>query len=128
VTVREIARYPIIAYDERAQTGVLLKALFEKEGLEPKVVVKATDSDVVISYVTAGIGIALLQKQIVNQSKRKGIRTLDINHLLPPAMTKLSFRRDAYLAGYMYDFIALVAPRWTRDALDTLLTRRSGER
>jgi LysR family cys regulon transcriptional activator len=119
-TVKDIARYPIIAYDERAQTAMLLKELFAKEGVEPKIVVKASDSDVVISYVTAGIGIALLQKQIVNHSKRRGIRTLDINHLLPPAMTRLSFRRDAYLPSYMYDFIALVAPQWTSEAIDRL--------
>jgi hypothetical protein len=35
-------------------------------------------------------------------------------------MTKLSFRRDAYLQSFMYDFIALVAPQWTREALDRL--------
>ena len=119
-TVKDIARYPFVAYDERAQTGVLLTELFAKEGLEPKIVVKATDSDVVMSYVAAGIGIALLQQQIVRHEKRKGIRTLDINHLMPPAMTKLSFRRDAYLQSFMYDFIALVAPQWTRAALDAI--------
>ena len=123
-SVKDIARYPFVAYDERARTGVLLKELFAKEGLEPKVVVKAADSDVVISYVTAGIGIALLQKQIFNQSRRKGIRAVDINHLMPPTMTRLSFRRDAYLPGYMYDFIALVAPQWTREAIERL--RESG--
>jgi LysR family cys regulon transcriptional activator len=127
-TVKDIARYPIIAYDERAQTAMLLKELFAKEGVEPKIVVKASDSDVVISYVTAGIGIALLQKQIVNHSKRRGIRTLDINHLLPPAMTRLSFRRDAYLPSYMYDFIALVAPQWTREAIDRLKEASSARR
>lgn len=122
-TVREIARYPVVAYDERAQTGVLLKELFAKEKLEPRIVVKATDSDVVMSYVAAGIGIALLQKQIVRHEKRKGIRVVDIGHLMPPAMTRLSFRRDAYLQSFMYDFIALVAPQWTREALDRLAGR-----
>ena len=122
-TAKDIGRYPIIAYDARARTGVLLNELFAKEGVEPKIVVRATDSDVVMSYVAAGIGIALLQKQIVRHEKRKGIRAVDIGHLLPPAMTKLSFRRDAYLPSYMYEFIALVAPRWTREALDKLTAR-----
>ena len=123
LTVKDIGRYPIIAYDERARTGVLLNELFAREGIEPKIVVRATDSDVVMSYVAAGIGIALLQKQIVRHEKRKGIRAVDIAHLLPPAMTKLSFRRDAYLPSYMYEFIALVAPQWTREALDKLTSR-----
>jgi DNA-binding transcriptional LysR family regulator len=122
-TARDIARYPMIAYDGRAQSAVLLKALFAKEGLEPRIVVTATDSDVVMSYVAAGIGIALLQKQIFRHEKRKGIRALDIAHLLPPAMTRLSFRRDAYLQSFMYDFIALVAPQWTRQALAAVVQR-----
>ena len=123
LTAKDIGRYPIIAYDERARTGALLSELFAREGVEPKIVVRATDSDVVMSYVAAGIGIALLQKQIVRHEKRKGIRAVDIAHLLPPAMTKLSFRRDAYLPSYMYEFIALVAPQWTREALDKLTAR-----
>src|SRR5688572_18595860 len=123
LTAKDIGRYPIIAYDERARTGALLNELFAREGVEPKIVVRATDSDVVMSYVAAGIGIALLQKQIVRHEKRKGIRAVDIAHLLPPAMTKLSFRRDAYLPSYMYEFIALVAPQWTREALDKLTSR-----
>ena len=121
--IADIARYPIIAYDERAQTGLLLNELFAREGLEPRVVMKATDSDVVMSYVEAGIGIALLQKQIVKYHKRKGIRAVDINHLLPPAMTKLSLRKDAYLRSFMYDFIAMVAPQWNRTALEKLTGR-----
>jgi DNA-binding transcriptional LysR family regulator len=126
-SVKDIGRYPIIAYDERAHTGALLKELFAKERVQPKIVVKATDSDVVMSYVAAGIGIALLQTQIVQHEKRKGIRTVDIGHLLPPSMTKLALRRDAYLPGFMYEFIALVAPQWTRRAVEKL-TNRGRER
>jgi DNA-binding transcriptional LysR family regulator len=122
-TAKDIARYPIVAYDERAQTGVLLNELFAREGLTARIVVKASDSDVVMSYVAAGLGIALLQKQIVRHEKRKGIRTIEVGHLLPPAMTRLSFRRDAYLPSYMYHFIALVAPQWNRQALEKLASR-----
>ena len=129
-TAADIARYPIVAYDERAQTGLLLNELLAKAGVQPHIVVKATDSDVVMSYVAAGIGIALLQTQIVRRGKRKGIRTLDIGHLLPPGMTKLSFRRDAYLQTFMYDFITLVAPQWTREELDAVKqsVRETGRR
>lgn len=125
-TAAQIAKYPIVAYDERARTGALLKSLFEKEGLEPRIIVKASDSDVVLSYVEAGIGIALFQKQIVDQERRKGIRAVDISHLVPPAMTQIILRRDAYLRGFMYEFIALVAPKWTREALDAAKTRTRG--
>jgi LysR family cys regulon transcriptional activator len=117
-SVMDIGKYPIVAYDDQAQTGVLLKELFAKAGIEPRIAVKATDSDVVMSYVAAGIGIALLQKQIVEQEKRRAIRAVDLGHLIAPAMTKISLRRDAYLRTFMYDFIALVAPQWTRQALD----------
>jgi LysR family cys regulon transcriptional activator len=122
-SIGEIGRYPIISYDERAQTGVLLNELFTKAGIQPKIVVRATDSDVVMSYVAAGIGIALLQTQIVRHEKRRGIRTIDIGHLLPPSMTKLSLRRAAYLPSFMYEFIALVAPQWTRAALEKVTAR-----
>ncbi len=112
-TLEDISKYPIVAYDERAQTGKLVRALFETQHIEPRITVRAVDSNVVLAYVAAGIGIAVLQKQIFEQERHRPIRAIDASHLFPPAMTKISLRRDAYLRGFMYQFITMTSPQLT---------------
>jgi len=112
-TLEDLAKYPIVAYNERAQSGVLVRTLFETRQIKPHIAVHAVDSNVVLAYVAAGIGIAVLQKQIFEQEKHRPIRAIDASHLFPPAMTKISLRRDAYLRGFMYQFISMVSPRLT---------------
>ena len=111
--IEDLAKYPIVAYNERAQTGILVRTLFESRHIEPRIAVHAVDSNVVLAYVAAGIGIAVLQKQIFEQEKHRPIRAIDASHLFPPAMTKISLRRDAYLRGFMYQFISMVSPQLT---------------
>lgn len=114
-TLEDFSKYPIVAYDERAQTGVLVRNLFENSKIKPRIAVHAVDSNVVLAYVAAGIGIAVLQKQIFEQEKHRPIQAIDASHLFAPAMTKISLRRDAYLRSYMYQFITMVSPKLTRE-------------
>ncbi len=45
----------------------------------------------------------------------------DASHLFPPSTTYLGVRRDAFLRGYMYEFIHLLAPQFDRNAVDAAL-------
>jgi LysR family cys regulon transcriptional activator len=119
-TLEDFARYPIVAYDERAQTGVLLRTLVESQHLELNVAMHAVDSTVVVAYVAAGVGIAILQKQIFMQEKHRPIGAIDANHLFPPTMTNISLRRDAYLRGFMYEFISMVSPKLTKNLINKM--------
>ncbi|MBK5265307.1 MAG: CysB family transcriptional regulator [Alphaproteobacteria bacterium] len=119
-TLEDLAKYPFVTYDEHSQTGVMLHTLFETGHVQPRVAVRATNSTVVLAYVAAGIGIAVLQKKIYEQESHRPIRAIDANHLFPPAMTKISLRRDAYLRGFMYEFIAMVSPRWTKAEINKM--------
>jgi hypothetical protein len=48
-------------------------------------------------------------------------RIMDASHLFPPSTTYLGVRRDAFLRGYMYEFIQLLAPQFDRNAVDAAL-------
>lgn len=36
----------------------------------------------------------------------------------PANITRIEFRRERYLRGYMYDFIQLLAPQWNCQTID----------
>lgn len=120
-SIKDIARYPIIDYDHDAHTGVLLRNLFVNAGVEPNIAVTGTDATAVMAYVEAGIGIAILQKQISEGVSNRRIRAVDASHLVPMSATMMLLRKNAYLHGFMYRFIELVAPQWPRTEVEKLL-------
>lgn len=118
LTLREIAKYPLITYDRVFNSGNVVLGAFEKQGLQPRVAMKATDANVIKAYVAAGLGISVFQKMAYEPAEDRRLAVLDPGSLFPASQAFISLRRGQYLRGYAYDFIARVAPRWGRAAVD----------
>jgi LysR family transcriptional regulator, cys regulon transcriptional activator len=117
LTLGAIARFPLITYDTTfASRRELLKA-FERAGLEPKVVINAVDTDVMKTYTAAGLGIAIVSAVAFNARADRGLRALPVSHLLGCDTIYLGLRRHAYVRGFVFDFIRLVAPRLSAEVV-----------
>jgi hypothetical protein len=46
---------------------------------------------------------------------------LDASHLFAASTTRLALRRGVFLRGFVYEFIALFAPQYRREAVDAAL-------
>lgn len=121
LTLQKIAKYPLITYDFAFTGGSLVSRVFGKEGLEPNVVLTAIDADVIKTYVSLGLGIGLLANMAYDSERDANLAILDASHLFPPSTTYLGIRRDAYLRGYIYAFIQLLAPSFDRSAVNAAL-------
>lgn len=121
VTFNDIAEYPLIAYDNLFNSGWVVDAEFEKRGLKPLIVMRATDANVIKAYVAAGLGVAIFQKMALEKDKDVGvIEALDI---LPPSVTYISLRHGQYMRSFLYQFAARVAPQWNRASIEVELTK-----
>lgn len=121
LTLEKIAKYPLITYDFAFTGGSLVSRVFGKEGLEPNVVLTAIDADVIKTYVSLGLGVGLLANMAYDKERDANLAMLDASHLFPPSTTYLGIRRDAYLRGYVYGFIQLLAPSFDRSAVNAAL-------
>lgn len=121
LTLETLAAYPIVTYDLGFTGSTSVKKVFEEAGLHPNIVLTAIDSDVIKTYVELGLGIGLLARMAYNPERDKGLEMLDVAHLFPDSTTYLGVRKDAYLRGYIYDFIRLIAPHLDRKAVDGAL-------
>lgn len=121
LTLQKISDYPLITYDFSFTGSSLVNRVFEKEGLHPNVVLTAIDADVIKTYVSLGLGIGLLANMAYDKERDANLAMLDASHLFPPSTTYLGIRRDAYLRGYMYEFIQLLAPNFDRKAVNDVL-------
>jgi LysR family transcriptional regulator, cys regulon transcriptional activator len=121
LTLHALARYPIITYDfaftGRSQTN----AAFDAEGIAPNVVLTALDADVIKTYVELGMGVGIVATMAYDPIRDAGLERLDAAHLFAPSTTRLALRRDGFLRGYVYDFIARFAPALDRAVVDAAL-------
>lgn len=121
LTLEKLAAYPLITYDFAFTGGTLVSKIFSEAGLSPNVVLTAIDADVIKTYVTLGLGVGLLAKMAYDPERDANLAMLDVSHLFPDSTTYLGVRKDAFLRGYMYGFIELIAPHFNRAAVNAAL-------
>jgi DNA-binding transcriptional LysR family regulator len=110
VTIENIARYPLVAYDERFNSGWAVLREFERHGLSPRVVVRATDANVIKAYVAAGLGVAVLQQMALEPDRDTDLVVIETGRIFPPSMAVISLRADQFVRGYMQAFIDMLSP------------------
>ncbi|HEY8118009.1 MAG TPA: CysB family HTH-type transcriptional regulator [Methylophilaceae bacterium] len=118
LTLEKITHYPLITYDFAFTGGSLVSRTFAEQGLTPNVVLTAIDADVIKTYVSLGLGIGLLANMAFDPERDNSLAMIDASHLFAPSTTYVGVRRDAYLRGYTYAFIQLLAPHFDRKAVD----------
>lgn len=127
LTLEALATYPIITYEAPALGRSRVVRSFKAQGLTPKVVLSAIDTDVIKAYVEQGLGVAIIAKLAFDATRDLRLRAIDASRLFEPNMIYLGVRRNDYLRGYVLDFIELFAPKLTRDRVITRLrAARSG--
>ena len=121
LTLQALAAHPIVTYDFAFTGRTAINAAFAAQGLEPNVVLTALDADVIKTYVELGMGVGIIAKMAYDPDKDGTFEMLDASHLFRASMTRLALRRGVFLRGYVYDFISLFAPQYTRRAVDAAL-------
>lgn len=117
MTLKNIAQYPLITYEPQFTGRRELIRAFEKEGLSPTLSVSAIDADVIKTCVEQSLGIAVLSEVTFNPKKDAGLRAISAKHLFPPSTTSLLVNRKRHLQKYVYDFIQMCSPSWSKSRL-----------
>ena len=121
LTLEAVAGYPIVTYDFAFTGRSAINAAFTARGLEPNVVLSALDADVIKTYVELGMGVGIVASMAFDAAKDMGFEMLDASHLFAASTTRLALRKGVFLRGYVYEFITLFAPQYTRSAVDAAL-------
>jgi len=121
LTLAALARYPIVTYDFSFTGRSQINAAFDAQGITPRVVLTALDSDVIKTYVELGMGVGIVAQMAFDPARDSAFERLDAAHLFAPSTTRLALRRGVFLRGYVYDFIAHFAPALDRATVDAAL-------
>lgn len=117
ISLVDIAQFPIVTYVFGFTGRSKLDDAFNREGLDPKVVFTAVDSDVIKTYVRLGLGVGIIATMAYDERQDDDLVRLDCSHLFEESVTKIGFRKGTFLRGYMYDFIELFSSHLDRDTV-----------
>jgi len=127
LTVERIAAHPVITYVFGIADRSVVNQAFKEAGLEMKVVLTATDAEVIKTYVQNGLGIGIIARMAYDAAHDHPLVALDAEHLFQHSVTSLAVRRNAWLRGYIYDFIEWFAPHLDRDMVTRFMDTKDRE-
>jgi LysR family cys regulon transcriptional activator len=124
LTLEALAKWPIVTYDFSFTGRSQVNAAFAARGLAPNIVLTALDADVIKTYVELGMGIGIIAEMAYDPRKDTMFERLDAAHLFAPAITRLAVRRGVFVRGFVYTFISMFAPQYSRAAIEDALAGR----
>ncbi len=113
-TLQELASYPIVTYSFGFSVGSPLHTAFASAGLEPKLALTATDTDVIKTYVRRGLGVGIIASMAYETEQDRDLEHIDSSHLFSLSTTYIGCVRGAELRDFGFEFIRLFAPHLTR--------------
>ena len=95
LTLRDIAEYPIITYEEGFASRAMITEAFRSEGLQPDIALEALDTDIMRRYVSSGLGVAFVAVADPADVEEAGLCALGLDGLIGPIGIHVGVRRDA---------------------------------
>lgn len=109
LSLARIGAYPLVTYDAAFTGRTALDETFAAAGVDMNVVLTAIDTDVIKTYVRQRLGVGIIASVAFDAERDQDLLALDGSRLFPERVTKLAYRKGAYLRGYVKDFMAILS-------------------
>jgi LysR family cys regulon transcriptional activator len=118
ITLEQLANETLISYHPAFTGRRRIDAAFAQRRLKPNIALEAIDSDVIKTYVKSGLGVGIVAEMAVRDDPPGGeLVSRPAGYLFGSNVTRVAFRRGAYLRGYVLTFAELLSDRLTRPLL-----------
>ncbi|HET9976568.1 MAG TPA: CysB family HTH-type transcriptional regulator [Burkholderiaceae bacterium] len=114
-TLDQLAAEPLVSYHPSFTGRTRIDAAFARAKLTPQIVLEAIDSDVIKTYVRAGLGVGIVAEMALrDESAAGGLVSRPLGYLFGDNVSRVAFKRGAYLREFVYTFAELLSERLTR--------------
>ena len=125
-TLEQIAAFPLVLYQPTVTGRTRIDAAFERARIKPLVALEAIDSDVIKTYVRLGLGVGIvaelaMRPEALNPAS-PDLAWRPLGHLFGSNVTRVAFKRGAYLRQFVLTFAELLSPRLTPALLAKAMT------
>jgi LysR family cys regulon transcriptional activator len=120
IALEDLAREPLVSYHPSFSGRTRVDQAFAARHLKPNIVLEAIDADVIKTYVRLGLGVGIVAEIAVRDDPPGGeLVSRPVGHLFGQSITRVAFKRGAYLRNFVYSFAEMLSDRLTR----VLITR-----
>lgn len=132
ITLQDLAAEPLITYHPSFTGRNKIDLAFSKTKLHPRIALEAIDSDVIKTYAATGLGVGIVAEMALSAEMSAKSSTADkplharpAGHLFGTNVTRIAFKRGAYLRNFVYAFALHLSPTLTRAIVDAAMTKEA---
>jgi LysR family transcriptional regulator, cys regulon transcriptional activator len=115
ISLDDLAREPLVSYHPSFSGRTRVDQAFAARRLKPNIVLEAIDADVIKTYVRLGLGVGIVAEISVRDDPPGGdLVSRPVGHLFGQSITRVAFKRGAYLRNFVYSFAEMLSDRLTR--------------
>ncbi len=115
VELEDLALQPLVSYHPSFSGRTRVDQAFAARRLKPNVVLEAIDADVIKTYVRLGLGVGIVAELAVRDDPPGGeLVSRPVGHLFGRNVTRIAFKRGAYLRSFVYAFAEMLSDRLSR--------------
>ena len=124
LTLADIAAEPLVTYHPSFSGRTRIDQAFAAARLEPRIALEAIDADVIKTYVRLGLGVGIVAEMAVcpDDAADADLAVRPLGELFGQNVTRIAFKRSAYLRNFVYKFAELLNPRLDRELIAKAMT------
>ena len=129
ITLEDIAQEPLITYHPSYTGRTKIDHAFATRKLHPRIALEAIDSDVIKTYVRLGLGVGIAAEMAVRDvvAARSDLVVRPAGQLFGQNVTRVAFKRGAYLRNFVYTFAELLSDRLSRNFIHQAMTGHAND-
>ena len=115
ISLEDLAILPLVSYHTSFSGRTRVDQAFATRHLKPNIVLEAIDADVIKTYVRIGLGVGIVAEIAVRDDPPGGdLVSRPVGHLFGNNVTRIAFKRGAYLREFVYAFAEMLSDRLNR--------------
>jgi LysR family cys regulon transcriptional activator len=131
ITLEDLEAEPLVTYHPSFTGRTRIDQAFAQRKLAPRIALEAIDSDVITTYVQLGMGIGIVAEMAVRHLGAQGtdgeLVVRPLGQLFGQNVTRVAFRRGAYLRNFVYEFAALLSERLSRQLVERAMSGQAND-
>ncbi len=127
-TLEQLAAYPLVLYHPTVTGRTRIDQAFARARIKPTLALEAIDSDVIKTYVRLGLGVGIVTELALSgPTPEPDLVSRPLGHLFGSNVTRVAFKRGAYLRHFVLAFAEMMSPRLTTPLIERAMAGQGSE-
>ena len=127
-SLEQLAAQPLVLYHPTVTGRTRIDQAFARARLKPQVALEAIDSDVIKTYVRLGLGIGIVTELAMQDpALDTDLVARPLGHLFGTNVTRVAFKRSAYLRQFVLAFAEMLSPRLTPTLIERAMNGQGSD-